>query len=437
MTNNFNKKLLILYNICIQSKSSKFHVQFYVYKSNYTLSSIRNDEVSQTKKRICGVGISLSNETTDDYYYVNGFNINQIMELIQNKVDFSINSSIVKKPELQLYGDSKNIFKSNRYIKLLNDFLTKNSNNNYNLCVSNDFETIVIVNQDWVKIDNRSFQKLFLILNNKVLSTKSISFQDFIGDYYVPYVPLFSFFNSVHTNCVNYSHIILSLNASGLLVHEICSHMLENDYFTESNPFYSLLNKKVTHGDFTLFDRPSVYYNNIVHIDDDGVDLTDGLIISSGILLNLIGTNYSKKITKYPFINRARKENHKFISTGRSYCLCLNPGQLPFDRLYKKYLKSIIILDFQITYFDFNIMKVYCYSKEVYIWKKDKLCLLSGFSVEFSCDGYEILQGICDISDDLHYNEHTCNSSSGLISNSTLTPSIVIKSGFEILKHNY
>lgn len=233
-------------------------------------------------------------------------------------------------------------------------------------------------------------------------------------------------------NCIsikdyNIGKIILFPKASELLFHEIV-HALENDYFNKKNPLFNKINNKVSTELLTMSNDPyMIYGKNIRHVDDEGKFLTKNILIEKGLLKKIIGCRYAKEKKQIKNSSQSsRRESHRFISTGRSYCIVVNPVKRNKLKSILNFNDVLVIHDFKKGCFNFEDGKIYCTSNDFSVVKNGIFNGIKGtIKIENKVD--VILSSIIDIFDDLEYFENMCYSSSGHISNSTYTLSILLK----------
>ena len=167
-------------------------------------------------------------------------------------------------------------------------------------------------------------------------------------------------------------------------------------------------------------------YDGCSHIDDEGYVLNRYCLIKNGVLKGIVGSRDFGRNNPYtPFVNRARRESHRKIATGRTYCLCLNKGSCSLPELLHLHKDAFIIGNLSNSYYDSKCNDVILHSNDVY-------CFINGVlkkapvEIKIRQKGSVLLSKIIEISYEREYSEHMCFASSGYVSNATLTPSIVL-----------
>ena len=291
--------------------------------------------------------------------------------------------------------------------------------------LSMNFAQIWIVKSTGCFIDDRVCQRL-VVLKNKNRIAFSSSNKMFVGQ---KYFPINAVCNSVLIDSTPFAFVLLSPKAAGTVIHEIC-HMLENDYYVPENPVWHKFGSYVASEKLTIYDAPSVLYNNEKHIDDEGVPLEDECLIKDGKLQHLMGCQNAKHTIGEQFvINRARRESYRNIPTGRSFCSVVPSKEFDKSAIIQSGLfcnkKVLVINDFKSSFVTKSTFEICCSTDALF--EISKTGQRKAGSIEIEMKGSSFLFNIVEICNDPEYYENMCNSSSGYVSSASFVPSIIFK----------
>ena len=393
------------------AKTKNNFVEFYLYQSKYKNINLKADILENMPYIITsGIGVTLEIAGNSDYFYVDGIDFDTVERVLMKKLKF--NRIIYKKHDYDInsYGHNDNYFESKSFREKLKKFKTSSNKIKNDILLSIDYEEVLVVSNSTISYDKRNFHKLFKLSKGKIIETYSSNSYDFVGDKFK--ISQDDEVCQTLEKHIDFENILLLSKASGSIIHEICGHMIENDFFTKKNPFYHKIFKRVASSILTVTDNPNIFYNNITHMDDEGNELKMETIIDSGVLNGIIGCRYFKQkfINKNIFL-RARKESHRHISTGRTYCLVVKPDNKNREIIYNKYPNTLVINSFQTSFFNAKTNKIMCVSKNLSIVKNGMFLPIKGL-IKINISGDIVLNSIKEIFNDLEYNEDMCYSSS-------------------------
>ena len=267
---------------------------------------------------------------------------------------------------------------------------------------------------------------------NKAIQTFSSNNRTFVGEQYDTYIPQIT--PVAENRKHKFGHILLSPSVSGIFIHEICGHMLENDFFTEKNPFFNLVGQNICPSNICVYDNPNRLYKKIKHMDDEGNPLKKTPLIFKGKLVGLLGCRYSQtKYVKLPFANKARRESYKYVPTGRSFCIDLtnsNCHKLNFSKL-----KNVLLIkEVFSSCFVSSTNEIKCKSSELYLLGDNNQQYKIDGTFSIRIKGLDFLRNIISTYNDYTYHENMCYSSSGHVSTATYSPSILLDNSSFLLK---
>lgn len=116
--------------------------------------------------------------------------------------------------------------------------------------------------------------------------------------------------------------------AAGLLLHEICGHLLEADLVAASaSPFAALLGARVAASGVTLADDPRLPGGRVrLRVDDEGEETRSCVLIEAGILRGLLSDGSSSAATGGLSTGHARRESYRFAPLPRMTNLVMAAG---------------------------------------------------------------------------------------------------------------
>lgn len=302
-----------------------------------------------------------------------------------------------------------------------------------------NFEFILIYNNNNFCTDGRAFQKIFFYEDKKIKHTFSLNQGQFIGDVIDRAKCFLSCKQKNDIFCLfNYKieKIILFPRAAGALIHEICGHMLENEYYKKGNCFYGKIDHKIAPVFLTVHDNPKLLYGNVNHVDDEGFELTKNTIIKRGILKGIIGDEiYRMKNEQFRCFRQSRKESYEYLSTGRTFCLEVEPGKRGRQEVViENCINSLIVYSFDKSYYNVSTRKGYFQTNSFFVMEDGELKKVDQI-LRINLSGQTILDNILELSNDNEYCENMCYASSGYVSNATYCPTFVL--GMNNMKVKY
>jgi predicted Zn-dependent protease len=412
-------------------ESKEVFIEFYIYYSIYN----RYDLISE-KKLISdyiekGISALIKKHNKEEYLYIDSFDLNEISKEIFKTLDTEEIIIFNENFKIKQTGFGDNYLESEKYKNQLKEYKNQFKNDSLNYIVNTDYEEIIIFNKETCIFDRRNFQKLFIMENKRIIDSYSTNNNIFIGELYKKRkknnikekkLTLRKKINA--WGKIDYNYILLLPKASGIIAHEVCGHMLENDYFTSTNPFYKKFGKQISNIELTVHDNPDLLYDNTSHVDDEGFELKKITLIKDGKLVGLLGCNHVIANKHLKYYHRARRESHQYISTGRSFCITIESRNHNFDDIKDIEAEVLVIQDFFNTSFDSETNIISCKSNNLSIIKNGEFLPIKA-SIDFRANGDTILKSIKYIFNDSEYYENMCLSSSGSVSNSTFTPSLL------------
>lgn len=427
---NLDQILDIISSVIFTAKNRNIFVEFYIYSSSYkrytSIDDIREQQINEK-----GIGMFVLYRDVEYYYYEEGYIINPLIKILKNKFNFDISCENRDNSKITIYGYPKNHFESAAYSNQSKEFFSNINNHffdNIAFSISAEYEKIIVYSNDHYVFDGRVFQKLFVMKNRSIIDTYSTNTNNFVGNFFTN---INKNYNEIPKSDADinfkYKNFIFLPKATGILIHEICGHMLEGDFYKKKNPFYNMIGLKIAPDFFTVYDDPMVLYDNIMHVDDEGYLLKKNFLIVNGVLKGIIGSKmFHLKHEKIPFFHQARRESYKCVSTGRAYCLCLQSDNNTLNSLIENEIDCLVIGSFEEAHYDSIKQIVSCVSSDVYLIENRTLVKVN-MKIKISEKGNTLLSNIATICNDNEYSENMCYSSSGWVSNATYAPSVAIK----------
>ena len=414
----------------VKSKYTIF-LEFYIY---YSIGKIHyfNCDRDDTTDSQSGIGMYIKDRDREHYYYTTIEKYRQLLFLLDTR--YHISESGIKEDDekLKQYGYHNNIFEDEYYLQRLKRFRKMVDKNALTCALHTNFEFVLVYNNNNFCADGRVFQKLFFYEDKKIKHTFSLNQGHFIGDV-VDYSKC-CFLNNKQKNAVCYmlddkkiDKIILFPRASGVLIHEICGHMLENEYYKKGNCFYNKIDQKIAPDFFTVNDNPRLLYGNVNHVDDEGFELSKNTLIKRGILKGIVGDEiYRMKDQHFPCFRQSRRESYEYISTGRTFCLEVEPGKRGRQEVIdENCTNSLVVYSFNQSCYNGSTRKVYFQTNCFFVLENGKLKKIDK-TLRINLSGQIILDNIIELCNDNEYYENMCYASSGYVSNATYSPTFVL-----------
>ncbi len=423
----------------VKSTHSIF-VEFYIYYSVgkcYYFNSCDKSSIDLQS----GISMFVYDKGKEYYYYTTTEEYELLILWLYRKYpilksEAETNDNII----LKKYGYCRNVFEEKDYLQKLKNFKSSDNKKLKVYAIHTNFELITIYNNFNYCMDGRAFQKIFFSDEKNVLDTISLNHEKFIGDMMNGYryrgLVYEQETNKIHLSNRCIKKIILLPKASGALIHEVCGHMLERAFYNKRNCFYDKLEQKIAPSFFTVHDNPELLYGNMNHVDDEGFELKKNTIIESGILKGIIADEvYNMKENHFPCFRQSRRESHEYLSTGRMFCLEVEPGEQSQQEIIdKNNTNSIIISSFDKSFYDVATQKVY-FQTNVFFVVDDRKPRKIEQILKICLKGQTILSNILELSNDNEYHENMCYACSGYVSNATFSPTIVL--GTQNMKVKY
>lgn len=438
--NNYDEELLKnLKNVMgiVKSKYSIF-LEFYIYYSVEKLHYFNCNKEDCTKLQ-SGIGMYIKDRDREHYYYTDIEKYEQLLLWLDKRYHIFELGIKEDNKKLKQYGYRNNIFEDEYYLEKLKSFRKMVDSKALTCALYTNFEFILIYNNNNFCTDGRAFQKIFFYEDKKIKHTFSLNQGQFIGDVIDCAKCFLSCKQKNDIFCLfNYKieKIILFPRAAGALIHEICGHMLENEYYKKGNFFYGKIDHKIAPVFLTVHDNPKLLYGNVNHVDDEGFELTKNTIIKRGILKGIIGDEiYRMKNEQFRCFRQSRKESYEYLSTGRTFCLEVEPGKRGRQEVViENCINSLIVYSFDKSYYNVSTRKGYFQTNSFFVMEDGELKKVDQI-LRINLSGQTILDNILELSNDNEYCENMCYASSGYVSNATYCPTFVL--GMNNMKVKY
>ena len=218
-------------------------------------------------------------------------------------------------------------------------------------------------------------------------------------------------------NCPSGTYpVVIGNNFGGVLFHEACGHPLEGNSISHNNsPFANKLGKKIASDVVSAIDDGTIENGwGTISVDDEGVLPTKNQLIKNGELTSYMLDRYtSKKINgKYTPTGSCRRQSYRYVPTTRMTNTYIDAGPYRKEEIIESVKDGIYCRSFtggQVNPATDQFMftsDVAFLIKDGKITKMIKPISLIGY-------GYEILEKITMVGNDLGRAAGVCGSSSG------------------------
>ena len=218
-------------------------------------------------------------------------------------------------------------------------------------------------------------------------------------------------------NCPSGTYpVVIGNNFGGVLFHEACGHPLEGNSVSHNNsPFANKLGKKIASDVVSAIDDGTIENGwGTISVDDEGVLPTKNQLIKNGELTSYMLDRYtSKKINgKYTPTGSCRRQSYRYVPTTRMTNTYIDAGPYRKEEIIESVKDGIYCRSFtggQVNPATDQFMftsDVAFLIKDGKITKMIKPISLIGY-------GYEILEKITMVGNDLGRAAGVCGSSSG------------------------
>ena len=225
--------------------------------------------------------------------------------------------------------------------------------------------------------------------------------------------------------------VVIGNHFGGVLFHEACGHPLEgNSISHKTSPFANKLNEKIASDVVTAIDDGTI--NNgwgTISVDDEGVLPTKNTLIKNGILTSYMLDRYtSKKINgKFTPTGSCRRESYKYIPTTRMTNTYIASGKSSFEEIIASVKNGVYCKGFVGGQVDPATDQFMFTSDIAYLIKDGKISSMIK-PISLIGYGYDILQKITMVGNDLSLAPGVCGSSSGSCFVSVGQPTLLVSS---------
>ena len=433
-------------------------------KSNYVLFNKRIHSISKVKTQ--GVGIRLIKNDSEIYGSIASFDTKEILKLtkklasnFQGKQTFFVRNinkeEYTSIPSDVVSHDSWTTSEKLDYLKKAEKYIYDYSNeiSNARLVLSETDSKIVIYNSQGRQINNEkiSTRVAFVAIASNGSEFEDSSFSPGISGG----LELLNSFD-LKTECEKISKeaiellhapycpsgemtVILGNKFGGVLFHEACGHPLEACSIARKlSVFSNKLGEKIASDVVTAIDDGTIESKyGYISVDDEGNKPTRNVLIKNGILNNYMIDNLSSSMLikqnqgvdkeKFAPTGACRRESYKYRPTTRMTNTFIDNGESTLDEMIKKTKKGLYCVSFaggqvdpSTDKFNFTVSMAYLIENGE-IKNLVKGAGLIGY-------GYEILNKIDMVGNDLELAPGVCGASSGSIPVTVGQPSLRISS---------
>ncbi|MBI3449585.1 MAG: TldD/PmbA family protein [Acidobacteria bacterium] len=133
--------------------------------------------------------------------------------------------------------------------------------------------------------------------------------------------------------------------ATGVLLHEICGHLLEADLVTAGvSPFARLAGEKIACDELTLLDDPTLAGGRVRFLmDDEGRQARATVLIEAGVLRGFLSDDATAAATGGESTSGSRRESYRFTSLPRMTNLVLAEGPRDPEELVAPIARGLLV----------------------------------------------------------------------------------------------
>lgn len=210
--------------------------------------------------------------------------------------------------------------------------------------------------------------------------------------------------------------VVIGNAFGGVLFHEACGHPLEGTAISHNtSPFAGKLGQKVASELVTAIDDGTLDHGwGSANFDDEGIPTTRNVLIENGILRSyMVDTFDGKRMGMNP-TGACRRESYQYLPTTRMTNTYIAAGKSTPEEIIKATKFGIYCVSFNGGSVNPTTDKFNFTSSETYVIRDGKIAelvkapTLTGF-------GYEILQRIDMVGNDLMLSAGMCGAASGTI----------------------
>lgn len=210
--------------------------------------------------------------------------------------------------------------------------------------------------------------------------------------------------------------VILGNAFGGVLFHEACGHPLEGSAISrKESPFADKLGKKIASDVVNAFDDGTIENGwGSENFDDEGNEPTKNQLIKDGVLTSCMLDKYTARRINPTLkaTGACRRESYRYIPTTRMTNTHIGNGTSKVEDIFASVKDGIYCKGFTGGQVDPSTDQFIFTSDVAYVIKNGKLDHMIK-SVSLSGYGYEILNRITMIADDLERAAGVCGASSG------------------------
>ncbi len=219
--------------------------------------------------------------------------------------------------------------------------------------------------------------------------------------------------------------VVIGNAFGGVLFHEACGHPLEGTAISHgSSPFSDKLGKKIASDIVTAIDDGTVENGwGSEAFDDEGEKSTKNVLIKDGVLTSFMTDVFNGRRMASKATGACRRESFRFMPTTRMTNTYIASGKSKPQDIIASTKYGLYCVAFSGGSVNPATDKFNFTSSETYIIRNGKICELvkSPALVGF---GYDILQKIDMVGDDLELAAGTCGAASGMIPVSVGQPTL-------------
>ena len=222
--------------------------------------------------------------------------------------------------------------------------------------------------------------------------------------------------------------VVIGNAFGGVLFHEACGHPLEGTAISHgSSPFADKLGKKIASDVVTAIDDGTIQCGwGSEAFDDEGEKSTKNVLIENGVLKSFMIDGFNGRRMGSKATGACRRESFRYMPTTRMTNTYIAAGKSKPEDIIAATEYGLYCVSFSGGSVNPATDKFNFTSSETYIIRNGKICELvkSPALVGF---GYEVLQNIDMVADDLVLAAGTCGAASGMIPVSVGQPTLRVK----------
>lgn len=222
--------------------------------------------------------------------------------------------------------------------------------------------------------------------------------------------------------------VVIGNGFGGVLFHEACGHPLEGSSIShQTSPFAKMYGKKIATDIVTAIDDGTILNAwGSSNIDDEGLKPTKNYLITNGVLTNYMVDRYtSRRIENSTPTGSCRRQSYKFVPTTRMTNTYIDNGTSTKEEIIKSVKYGIYLESFTGGQVDPSTDQFLFTSTVAYVIKDGKISHMIK-PVSLTGYGYEILNRITMIANDLQRAAGNCGASSGMCEVEVGQPTLLV-----------